>query len=600
MQCVKAKKGVVADDAKDFVEKRKKNVDRIRILAESSPEQGRKVIDLGENGYESAKRFCMYIGSFSVAHSTPSTRAEFVRLQLQHLREPRITKPALLVINLSGIKVCNPEDEHDVLMAHALKRISYSTCDPLYRQFAFLARTPNGPIGVQYCHVFLTRKEQEAEEINMILGKAFKVAYASLKTKKRFSAMVAESNEEHFADFNIVGDRMREAELQKQRVLAKERDMARYRQSTANDKEKEHGVGQGRVWAKHIAGKAKHKTPYLADDIDNDINITSPMIGEKQPKSKEMNLPANQRQPTVQPSAPPLSPGEERQELVTKQAKRSKPLPPAPYCDIETYSEWTPEDNGSPASPIMVVPETNPKGMQILLQDEQPPPALRGKQLSRQRPAARTGQLLLQDENPPPAFVEPKKKTETVENNINSKSTFPAETFLQDDSQKATEDKGQRSKPPGHQGHKVEVDLDEIRRSMTELDGIPPLPPRSSSYRSLTDFENSSLGPGAVGGSLHDNRSVDEERLLRDAPWFQAGIPREIAMEILQQEEIGAFVVRDSKSHTGSYALSLRVPKEVNVSGIANYLIEYTQSNTYTLKISGQSWMRFELSDVGY
>ena len=52
---------------------------------------------------------------------------------------------------------------------------------------------------------------------------------------------------------------------------------------------------------------------------------------------------------------------------------------------------------------------------------------------------------------------------------------------------------------------------------------------------------------------------------------------REIALEILQQEEVGAFVVRDSSTHPGCYALSVRVPRFENASGISHYLIMRTQ-----------------------
>ena len=48
-------------------------------------------------------------------------------------------------------------------------------------------------------------------------------------------------------------------------------------------------------------------------------------------------------------------------------------------------------------------------------------------------------------------------------------------------------------------------------------------------------------------------------------------------MEILQQEEVGAFVVRDSSTHPGCYALSVRVPRFENASGISHYLIMRTQ-----------------------
>ena len=48
-----------------------------------------------------------------------------------------------------------------VYMAHALRRISYATCDPESRQFSFLAREPQSPSADQYCHAFVTQTEQE-------------------------------------------------------------------------------------------------------------------------------------------------------------------------------------------------------------------------------------------------------------------------------------------------------------------------------------------------------------------------------------------------------------------------------------------------------
>ncbi|KAK3106297.1 hypothetical protein FSP39_017337 [Pinctada imbricata] len=73
------------------------------------------------------------------------------------------------------------------------------------------------------------------------------------------------------------------------------------------------------------------------------------------------------------------------------------------------------------------------------------------------------------------------------------------------------------------------------------------------------------------------DRSHIEDETLRHSSWYQAGIPREIALEILQQEEIGSFIVRDSSTHPGCYALSVRVPKFENPTGISHYLILKTQ-----------------------
>lgn len=81
-----------------------------------------------------------------------------------------------------------------------------------------------------------------------------------------------------------------------------------------------------------------------------------------------------------------------------------------------------------------------------------------------------------------------------------------------------------------------------------------------------------------------DSLNNKEEGELRLAPWFQAGIPREIALEILNQEPVGAFMVRESTSKPGCFALSLRVPRSFQPTGIAHYLIIRT---TKGYKIKG-------------
>jgi len=60
---------------------------------------------------------------------------------------------------------------------------------------------------------------------------------------------------------------------------------------------------------------------------------------------------------------------------------------------------------------------------------------------------------------------------------------------------------------------------------------------------------------------------------------------REVALEILSQQDIGSFLVRDSTTHPGCYALSVKVPKYDNPSGISHYLITRTPQNTIRFKV---------------
>ncbi|CAG9770481.1 unnamed protein product [Ceutorhynchus assimilis] len=73
------------------------------------------------------------------------------------------------------------------------------------------------------------------------------------------------------------------------------------------------------------------------------------------------------------------------------------------------------------------------------------------------------------------------------------------------------------------------------------------------------------------------------EANLRMAPWYQEGIPREIALEILSQEPIGSFMVRKSTTKAGCFALSVRVPRSFQPRGIAHYLI-MRSSKGYKIK----------------
>nr|CAH8839639.1 unnamed protein product [Trichobilharzia regenti] len=118
-----------------------------------------------------------YIGSFLVSGKGHHERAEIVRQKLEAARKYTHSKPITLLISLSGVKVCHENNER-VYMAHALRRISYATCDPDNFQFAFLAREPKAQPNIQYCHAFVTATPEAAEELNTIMGEAFRLAYA--------------------------------------------------------------------------------------------------------------------------------------------------------------------------------------------------------------------------------------------------------------------------------------------------------------------------------------------------------------------------------------------------------------------------------------
>ncbi|POI19884.1 hypothetical protein CIB84_016370 [Bambusicola thoracicus] len=63
-----------------------------------------------------------------------------------------------------------------LLMAHALRRILYSTCLHAERQFAFVARNPHSPPSTLFCHLFVSPMG-EVHVLHLLLCRSFQLCY---------------------------------------------------------------------------------------------------------------------------------------------------------------------------------------------------------------------------------------------------------------------------------------------------------------------------------------------------------------------------------------------------------------------------------------
>ena len=95
----------------------------------------------------------------------------------------------------------------------------------------------------------------------------------------------------------------------------------------------------------------------------------------------------------------------------------------------------------------------------------------------------------------------------------------------------------------------------------------------SENYR---NFEFNGKLYSSVWPEKIDLLSEKEQEELKDVPWFQAGLPREISLDILLQQQPGSFLVRQSESHMKCFALSVRVAP-VEPPKLSHYLIEKSQ-----------------------
>ncbi|NXV63280.1 SH2D5 protein, partial [Molothrus ater] len=117
-----------------------------------------------------------YVGSFMVEELDLQQRAGRVEEQLQALKDCPRRRSVVLRFSLQGLKVYGADGE-TLLMAHALRRILYSTWSPPDRQFAFVARNPHSPPSALFCHLFVGLPGEVVQTLHLLLCRSFQLCY---------------------------------------------------------------------------------------------------------------------------------------------------------------------------------------------------------------------------------------------------------------------------------------------------------------------------------------------------------------------------------------------------------------------------------------
>ncbi|XP_072750005.1 uncharacterized protein [Anoplolepis gracilipes] len=485
------------------------------------------------------------MGSFPVAIPDIASRADFVRSQLEILRYSDRFTPILLTVSLAGIKVCSP-DGKCVQMAHALRRISYATCEPQHAQFSFLAREPRAHFSLQYCHSFITESAEQAEELNTIVGNAFRMAYVAQLQRQpilqdvispRSTPSYRKDKQEHRTSWNksLSGDDTIAAGACRSPssnswLKSRTSPTSRIgRGSSATDMNVQ--LGSAGSPTLRLAGvKAPNTIPGLRPSF---TNVLGPITNENEPKS------------------------------ISQQSTPSSDESNSP-TELNSYKRLT---DKPPLIKRLAMGLTGGRDVLGLNGEDDSCPLVSGSSTptspsNRPHSGGYINEAIIDSEGTRPSYnkIPP---SESLDNNINASIT--AKNFNIEnnrighnclDSATEAEFKSKRRSQISTSSSSVPPDGSTHGSTPTP----PPLPERTDSL---------------------NNRS--EEAELRKAPWFQAGIPREITLEVLSQEPEGAFMVRESTSKPGCYALSLRVPREFQPSGIAHYLIMRTNKG-YKIK----------------
>ncbi|CAH1647314.1 unnamed protein product [Spodoptera littoralis] len=352
--------------------------------------------------------------------------------------------PVLVVVALSGVKVCDPDDQ-SVRMVHALRRISYATCEAARALFALVAREPRSEPPHHYCHAFQTDTPEQAEELNSLVGDAFRMAFAS--------------------------------QLQPSAPLWS-------KELSGSD------CGMGVRAPDTLPGLTHH---YCSDRSPAKCNImgVSKLVNEPSPSSSEES-----NSPTELNCYRRLG---ERPPLMKRLAMGLSGALLQPSDDDST--------------PLVADTPTTPTNL---------PLCMNGGYINEASEAeARTRE----SNREPPAVPAAPRRTELLT-------------------------------------HDLDVDF----RRCNNI--------KNSESAACSRTTSSSSGASSCGGAPPANNNVPRaEPELRQAPWFQHGIPREIALEVLSSQPVGAFLVRGSTTQAGCFALSVRVPRDFTPAGIAHYLI---------------------------
>ncbi|KAM3921661.1 SH2 domain-containing protein 5 [Leptodactylus fuscus] len=124
-------------------------------------------------------KFTEYVGSFAVKEADSRRRVWIIEEQMHVLKDCPKRRAVILKFCLEGVKMYDAEGE-TLLMAHALRRIQYTTCRLEDNQFAFVSRNPNSPQNHLFCHLFVCSQPSEAQVLNLLLCRSFQLQYLAM------------------------------------------------------------------------------------------------------------------------------------------------------------------------------------------------------------------------------------------------------------------------------------------------------------------------------------------------------------------------------------------------------------------------------------
>ena len=478
------------------------------------------------------KRFnCLYIASFElfvdIGHDQSAMKKTVDRTVSNLNLKTATGEPVQIVLNESGIIVqeykYKDQLANAVLMAHALKRICFTTSFPKKRIYVFVARLPQEER--VFAHFFLMQDKSSGDKIIQELSKAFTNAF---KTKKRRT--LEKDQRRNLRSQHQLAPQQAQAHPQAKpqaHPQAKPQAQAEPPRAPASPKKRKE---------KHQPVSEFHPPPPYADILSNEGQFIQQY---------------NMTSPITSPSAPPLYPDPipsyPPQPLPFDLPQQAAPLymidPFAPQ--LETHATQLPQ-----------LPNHRPNSA---LEESDGLPSYNNYNKATDPAFIVSKDELLIDLNSPDHIATPTTRltrslsTSNMLDEVRSSTPDPPpyrtpDLIVPTNSQEA-------ALPP----FRSRISNETVSRPKSGL-----YPSLSSGLERVTDI----LLPVDDIDIITNRFSHHEHYELANEPWYQQGLPRDIIIEILQSQKEGAFFIRDSLSNPGKLALSVRCS-----SSVQHYLI---------------------------
>ncbi|KAI6654788.1 Src-like-adapter 2 [Oopsacas minuta] len=503
--------------------------------------------------YQVKKYSCLYIASvemFINLGEDVSVIKKTVDRTVHNLNLKTLTgEPVQLVLNENGIIVqehkYKDSQANDVLMAHALKRICYTTSFPKKRIYVFVSRLPQEER--VFSHFFLMQDKSTGDKIIKELSNAFTNAF---KTKKRKTL-----EKDHRRNLRA-----------KHPVAPAPLPLQAPKPQASPKKKKNNPPPQDQFVPPppYVDVLSNQDQMFQEFDIISPVNTPSApplsitptgpgafFIDNAFPLQQAQALPAYRNDPFIPQHAEPLyvdDPFVSQQDPFAPQRDPFAPqrenfaqidIQQDPFSQFQIFPD-SPNRNGCDAMEASDgLPSYNSYNKEFHLGHQVSKDDLLIDLTSPEHIPAPSGRLLrslstsnvleeVRSDSPPflPPAYQPPEHVEPIPDIPTNHQETAASHF----------------------------------RSRIGNQNEQATRPKSGIYPSLSAGleRNSFVEPFNAADQSHGFSYQDEHYALANEPWFQEGLPRDIIIELLKDQKQGAFFIRESLSQPGKLALSVK------------------------------------------